>query len=56
VAHNSTKEAVASFLKAVNGDARGVREALHDAIIHEHRYIQGEVIAILSRVIYAIGK
>lgn len=54
--HDSTREAVKNFLRAVNGDSRGVLEALHEETICEHRYIQGEVIGILCRALYAIGK
>ena len=54
--HESTRSAVKNFLRAINGDSRGVLEALHDEVIHEHRYIQGEAISILCRAIYAIGK
>jgi hypothetical protein len=50
------EEVSAALMNTVNGYDSTLAEALHDAIIHEHRYLQGAIIGVLTRVLYRIGK
>lgn len=50
------QDAVEEIMRAANGSCTDLEYALHQAIINEHRFTQGQVIAMLARVLVKVGK
>lgn len=50
------QDAVEEIMRAANGSCADLEYALHQAIINEHRYTQGQVIAMLCRLLVKVGK
>ena len=52
----TAEEVAVALMNTVNGYSNELPDALHNTIIHEHRYLQGSIIGTICRTLYRIGK